>query len=111
MKFNAIVKHPGENARSVTLEGDTLAELQRCVGGLIEGVYIPDFDEQGISCYANEEGLIFGLEPNVRLAGQPIVGPIVFVGHNEEGETVSLTEAQAWAVFKLLDSSIPIVRW
>ena len=100
--IRAIVQNPQEAPQPFDISGDTLSALQERVGGLIEGVYIPGFDERGISCYANEEGLLLQLAPNLLLGGQPIVGPVVFVGHNDEGETVSLTPEQEARVIVLL---------
>jgi len=57
-----------------------LKELQEAVGGYIEPVdaYLP----QGTEAYANEEGLLIGLPPNLAGAAAvkwpyPIVGPVV----------------------------------
>lgn len=69
----------------------TLEELQKAVGGLIESVdaYLPE----GTQAYANEEGVLLGLEPNptaTELLAWPymIVGPVVILEgfDSEDGE-------------------------
>jgi hypothetical protein len=52
-------------------------------------------EANGITAWANEEGLYERLEPNILVYGQPIVGPVVFTGHNNKGETIALTDDQA----------------
>lgn len=101
MTMKAIVKKPGEDAQEITLAG-TLESLQAQVEGLITVVYHEQLDEAGITAYANDEGLLIGQSPNLLVYGQPIVGPVVFVGHNDEGETVGLTSEQAELVYGFL---------
>jgi hypothetical protein len=69
----------------------TLEELQKAVGGLIESVdaYLPE----GTQAYANEEGVLLGLEPNptaTELLAWPymILGPVVILEgfDSENGE-------------------------
>lgn len=91
--MKAITKKPGEDAQEITLDG-TLESLQAQVEGLITVVYHEQLDEAGITAYANDEGLLIGQSPNLLVYGQPIVGPVVFVGHDDEGETVGLTPSQ-----------------
>jgi hypothetical protein len=94
---------------AVTARG-TLPILQTAVGGYVE--HVPAGDT--LDGYANEEGLRLGLAPNPfgglvhqRLTGRPrpwpLVGPLVFVGCDDSGDTVSITAEQrrqiveAWA--------------
>lgn len=70
-------------------------ELQKLVEGYIEMPYL--FDD--VDIVINEEGKLIGLEPNVYIYDDNdlvdvIVGNIVVVGHNDEGETISLTDEQ-----------------
>ena len=79
---------------------NTLDVLQGQVGGYIEIPHIvPQFNELGIDMVINEEGKLLGLEPTLAiLKGSQVVevicGPILFVSHNEEGDTVSLNANQ-----------------
>lgn len=79
---------------------NTLDKLQETVGGYIEIPHIvKQFSELGIDMIINEEGKLLGLEPTLAiLKGSQVVevicGPILFVSHNEEGDTVSLNANQ-----------------
>lgn len=81
-------------ARLITVEGTakdvtpnngekfTLAEMQAFVGGLIAPVYLPD----GRTILVNDEGLLMGMEINIRasmLAGYPLVGPALLLNEKE----------------------------
>ncbi len=100
--MKAIVQKPGESPETVALEGDTLKALQGLVGGYITTVYHEALEESGITAWAHDEGLLIGLTPNLVVYGQPIVGPVVFTGHNDEGETVGLTAEQEEIVHRFL---------
>lgn len=57
-------------------EGE-LYQLQHLVGGFIEPVHLPEFEEQGIILLANEEGLLKGLPINGNLLPYFFVGSMV----------------------------------
>ena len=103
--MKAIVQNPGENPQTVDLQGDSLSALQGVVGGYIETVHHEALEENGITAWANEEGLYLSLSPNLVVYGQPIVGPVVFTGHNDEGETIGLTEDQEAIVQAFLSAT------
>jgi len=103
--MKAILKKPGETAQNITLEGETLAALQGLVEGYITTVYHESLDAAGITAWANDEGLLIGQAPNLLVYGQPIVGPVVFTGHDDEGETVALTDEQAEIVGRFLEAA------
>ena len=109
--MKAITKKPGEKPETIEIEGDSLKALQGLVGGYITTFYVPvgegSFDEKGITSWANDEGLMIGQELNILAAGQPIVGPVVFTGHDDEGDTVGLTDAQAETVLAFLVEATP----
>jgi hypothetical protein len=79
----------------VELNND-LESLQKAVSigadeqGLIELVHLED--NAYILC--NEEGKLIGLEPNRRLGEDILCGVFYVVADDEEGNLVSLTEAQ-----------------
>jgi hypothetical protein len=75
----------------------TLADMQALVGGLIERAW----DEastggRSIDVWANEEGLLNGMQPNVYLPHTRSVlhGPVFVSASNADGETVGLTPAE-----------------
>lgn len=103
--MKAITKQPGQPSKVEDMGDDTLAWLQAKVEGYITTVYAEALDAAGVTCWANDEGLLIGQAPNLLVYGQPIVGPVVFTGHDDEGETVGLTEAQEKAVAAFLKTN------
>jgi len=65
-------------------------------GSYIELVHIPELAEKGIDLYVNEEGKFNGCKASFQIFGgrDTVFGPAFFVSSNDEGETVSLTDAQ-----------------
>lgn len=84
------------------IEGD-LKSLQEEVGGFI--TLAPHFDElteMGIDIYADDEGLLKA-DPKISMVvlnreggniESVLVGNLIFVGNDEEGNTKGLTQAQ-----------------
>lgn len=69
-------------------DAKALEVLQERVGGWIEAVVA---DDPSITMYANEEGRILGLPPNLGVPG--LVGDVVIVGApDEEGNDTTLPE-------------------
>jgi hypothetical protein len=81
---------PGKPACEAEI-ADSLRAFQQAVGGNME-VFCPFEDNAVIVC--NEEGKIDGLPPNRTVHGEPMVGNLVIVGDNGEGEFCSLTDEQ-----------------
>lgn len=87
---------------------NTLDALQQQVGGLIEiPRFVKDFNELGIDMVINEEGKLLGLEPTLALLrGHQVVevicGPVLFVSHDDEGNTVSLNHNQSSYLMKTI---------
>lgn len=88
-KINVLVKKPFEKPKVKKIDND-LRSLQKLVEGLIEVVSLYDLGED-IVMLCNEEGLNKELPPNVYIEGQFIVGTIVVLGSDEEGNFRSLT--------------------
>ena len=94
-QIKAIMVEPNKRPCVVDLNVD-LDSLQKAVSigapeqGLIEFVYLED----NVSILCNEEGKIIGLEPNRRLGDDILCGVFYVVAENDDGELVSLTEAQ-----------------
>lgn len=70
----------------------------------IECVYVPELAEDGIDLWVNEEGKFNGCKPNFSLfGGQDVAfGPVFFSSSDDEGETVSLSDAQVKTVMEWL---------
>jgi hypothetical protein len=112
MKY--ITKAPGFPAEVIESESITLADMQHAVEGLIATAYSPVLAEQGIDMFCNDEGLLMRLQPHLgfEVYGHPtvIVGGVVLVGHDDEGETIGLTDEQiaaAKAFLKEADERLP----
>lgn len=102
--IQVVMCEPGKRACITTVE-NTLASLQRLVGGYIEAVY-PFDDPVAIIC--NEEGKLNGLELNRALRDKSgkvydiIAGPFLVVGLGEEDFT-SLSEGYQEKYYKLFE--------
>ncbi len=92
-----IVKKPNEPPAVVYIPPG-LEGSQAVVGGLIDVVRLAP----GLDLVINDEGLLHGLEPNFSVLGGfgalAIVGAVFFVGVDEEGDFVGLTDEQIGAV-------------
>lgn len=94
---------------------NTLEELQRLVEGYIEVPYLGNvFRENGIDVIINEEGkFVEGLRPEIvvldkktRQTIDVVYGNCVFATHDEEGNTVQLTQEQAEIVMEELEMDV-----
>jgi hypothetical protein len=92
-KIKAIRVEPGMDPVAVEIE-DGLSSLQSEVGGYIALVSL----DERVDAYVNDEGLLDGLPFNRVLPTPygkvPVVGNIIVVSHDNEGETTGLTDAQ-----------------
>ena len=108
-QVKALMIEPSKKPCVVDLMTD-LDSLQKAVSigapeqGLIEFVYLED----NVSLLLNEEGKLIGLEPNRRLGDDILVGVVYVVAENEDGELISLTEAQQERYFKMFERIEPI---
>lgn len=96
---------------------NTLEDLQKIVDGYIEMPYISRvFAENDIDIVINEEGkLIEGMKPEIAIISNHevldiVYGNCIFVSHNEDGETTSLTEAQMDIVKEELNRVIVLMN-
>jgi len=97
--------------RAIVLENGILKEkeiensletMQEIVGGWIERAYMCErFIQERIDPIINEEGKLIGLEPQVAVLDRDgnrvldlIMGNCVFVSHDDEGNTIGLTDRQ-----------------
>lgn len=108
-QVKALMIEPNKKPCVVELMTD-LDSLQKAVSigapeqGLIEFVYLED----NVSLLLNEEGKLIGLEPNRRLGDDILCGVFYVVAENDEGELISLTEAQQEHYSKMFEHIEPI---
>jgi hypothetical protein len=88
--LRAVIVKPGRPAYEAEIK-DSLHAFQQAVHGNIE-VFCPFEDNAVIIC--NEEGKIYGLPFNRTVHGEPMVGNLVIVGDDGEGNFCSLTDEQ-----------------
>ncbi len=86
MKFIVIDSEKRE-VREEEVEKDTLAQMQRIVGGLIERAHTIDDDNE---IFVDEEGLLKGKQDFFLIYGahQPFAGNGVIVGIDKKGNTI-----------------------
>jgi hypothetical protein len=96
-KIKVIVCKVGHDPIVETVDTD-LKTMQSLVGGYIECLQLDGSENRGIDLWCNEEGRISALPPNRKVFDQFIHGDFFIAAHDDEGETVGLTERE-------------IVRW
>lgn len=99
--------------------GTELEDLQKIVGGYIEIPFLSQkFFEHGIDIIINEEGkLIDGLNAEIAIVNEKrgaildiVYGNCVFASHDEEGNTIALTEEQIQFVTEELETVIELMN-
>lgn len=99
--------------------GTELEDLQKIVGGYIEIPFLSKkFFEHGIDIIINEEGkLIDGLKAEIAIVSEErgtildiVYGNCVFASHDEEGNTIALTEEQVEIVNNELETVIELMN-
>lgn len=84
-KMRVLIKRPDEKYGHVCNISNRLENLQKTVGGYIEAIQIAESaDEKPILLVCNEEGKIKGLEHNMYIGDEEIVG--TFFLCSTEGE-------------------------
>jgi hypothetical protein len=97
--LRVIVKKPSKKAVIQNVVDDLL-NWQEIVGGYIEVVLYDN--ELNILLVCNEEGKFIGLEPNIYYYEDVVVGNIIFVSSNDEGDFVGLDDEQIEYVMETL---------
>ena len=94
-----------------------LGELQKIVGGYIEIPFLSRvFSDNGIDVIINDEGkYIEGLKPEIAIVDgktkqvlDVVMGNCIFASHDDEGETIGLTEEQLAVVLKELKMDVTL---
>lgn len=88
-EIRVLMVEPNKHPKEFLLE-TTLPALQEAVGGLIDIVDIDD----GICILLNDAGKLTGLEGNRRVGNDVIVGNFYVCGSSEDGQLVSLSDAE-----------------
>ena len=98
-QIRVIVCRPMEKAEVIEI-GDDLRSMQETVGGMIEE-YMPFYDEndprvEDIAIICDDEGLLKDSLPSAVTAKDEVqlVGNLLLVNHDEEGNFTSLTDEQ-----------------
>lgn len=99
--------------------GTELEDLQKIVGGYIEIPFLSQkFFEHGIDIIINEEGkLIDGLKAEIAIVNEKsgtildiVYGNCIFASHDDEGNTVALTEEQIQIITEELETVIGLMN-
>jgi hypothetical protein len=80
---------PNQEPVEIDISG-SLESLQKEVGGYIDVVRL----DAEVDAFVNDEGLLVGLPYNRKVGQHHLVGPIVILSHDGEGESKGLTDAQ-----------------
>lgn len=80
--MRAIIKEVGKNPVVADIKNE-LEDIQSVVGGYIE-IVPSELYNANIAVICNEEGLLMGLEPNMVIGYNVVVGNILFVGVDGE---------------------------
>lgn len=99
--------------------GNGLEHLQKIVGGYIEIPFLGDvFRKNRIDVIINEEGkFIEGLKAEIAVVDKErgsildiVYGNCIFASHDEEGETIGLTDEQIQIVMEELETVIELMN-
>ena len=96
MRIKAIIKRPDEEYGHMTHISDTLENLQKTVEGHIEILPLG----RGVIAVLNEQGKILGLDPNMKVPGDILVGTIVLCGTSGEDLADIPISFQEWKEMK-----------
>lgn len=104
--MKVLIKSVGKPFRTESVDKDTLNDLswsQEKVGGFIECVH--PLPSRKIMLICNEEGKLMHLRPNLILAGDVIVGDVLFCSYDDEGDWIGLTDEQISCIYDLVNSN------
>lgn len=99
--MQVVIKNPGTNPIIQDIPNE-LKALQDLVGGPIEVVHLVRENNKHILAIVNENGKIYGLEPNISIGYDVLVGPVILCGESADGEDFadldSTTLFPAWEI-------------
>lgn len=89
--MRVIIKEVGKNPIVTDIKNE-LEDIQSVVGGYLE-IVPSQLAYEKIAVICNEEGLLMGLKPNMRIGYNTVVGNILFTGV-DGGEFCDLSDEQ-----------------
>ena len=92
-KIKVIIKRPEEEYGHIAYIFNTLESLQAKVGGHIEVFRLTS----KVVIICNEEGKQKDMEPNLKIAGETLVGPIIVAGIDGENFGSIPFSYETWA--------------
>ncbi len=100
-----VIVEPGKLPEVSFIDG-SLEAMQKVVGGYIE---LFETTESGIDLFCNDEGKLANLEMNRFFPEfrDIICGPILAIGHDGEGASVSLTDDQVREAVEMFTRKYP----
>lgn len=99
-----VLYKPVGKAPYIKVVPDDYKEFQKIVGGVYSGYYVKSFirDQTGVlsdvMLLCHDEGKLIGLPFNCYIGLEPLVGPILFVAHDNEGNVIDITYEQIRAI-------------
>lgn len=105
-EITVVFKEPCGEPKIISIPAN-LASLQKCVEGDIEAASpSEELARRGIVAYINDEGKLCGKLPNLWAFEKQdiLVGNVLFVGTDEEGGDISLTDEDIVKVMEYCDS-------
>lgn len=104
-----ILKQPGKAPEMKLIESNFKA-IQELVGGIVTvfpNVRIPRYNADEFRILVNEEGYLLRLQPNIRINGITVVGPVVVVSteNNDKMENSFLIQEEVKAISRWLNDS------
>lgn len=97
--ITVIGKRVGARPEVIELENKYEA-IRDYIGGFITAVGVTE----QVALYCHDEGLLEGLPVNLMYMGMPIVGDVLFIAVDEEGESRSLTDKEVDMILNTLQN-------
>lgn len=97
MKIKVLFKAPNKKFEEREIN-NTLEDMQKLVDGYIEVIPTDIYDK--VFMIVNEEGKLYGLEPNIHYYRDIIVGNVVFVRVDNSGNWKSISNKQITEIKK-----------
>lgn len=97
-RIRILFKKPNEQPKEMYV-ADELENYQELLEGYMETVHL----NGRVWILCNEEGKFINLEPNIPYGRDILVGNIIFVASDEEGDFTDLTDEEIEKIYEFLD--------